>query len=153
DQELTERLKKKLLSGAVAENVRTIRNERPSGLKRRWRVHWPLLGALAALFVGSAALWLALQKLEPPVPEAVAPQRPADMEPASASPGLPARIASQVFPLAVHRIVVDPGHGGTDMGTHTPAGVPEKELTLDIAKRLVKLLADGGFDVSLTRDS
>lgn len=53
----------------------------------------------------------------------------------------------------VHRIVVDAGHGGTEDGAIGPSGLKEKELTLDVAKRLAALLQADGFDVSLTRDS
>jgi N-acetylmuramoyl-L-alanine amidase len=62
-------------------------------------------------------------------------------------------VPSQVFPLEVHRIVIDPGHGGGDLGTRTPSGTPEKDFTLDIARRLVKRLVDGGFEATLTRDA
>jgi N-acetylmuramoyl-L-alanine amidase len=33
-------------------------------------------------------------------------------------------------------IVIDPGHGGDDAGTASPAGLPEKDITLAIARRL-----------------
>lgn len=147
------RLKKRLLKGAVEENVRVIRNEPAGDLRRRRPIPWTLIGSLVALLVASSALWLAIERLDPPVPEAVAPLRRAGMEPASAIPGRPARISSEVFPLAVRRIVLDPGHGGTDLGTRTPSGVPEKELTLDIAKRLQRRLVEAGFEAPLTRES
>lgn len=53
----------------------------------------------------------------------------------------------------VHRIVIDAGHGGTEEGAIGPTGLKEKELTLDVAKRLATLLQADGFDVVLTRDS
>ena len=34
-------------------------------------------------------------------------------------------------------IVIDPGHGGKEHGTHSPKGVPEKHFNLQIAKLLV----------------
>jgi N-acetylmuramoyl-L-alanine amidase len=39
------------------------------------------------------------------------------------------------------RVVIDPGHGGKDPGTVGANGVQEKEVVLDVAKRLHKLLA------------
>lgn len=42
--------------------------------------------------------------------------------------------------LKIGRIVLDPGHGGTDYGTTGPTGLMEKELVLDIAMRLGELL-------------
>lgn len=49
-------------------------------------------------------------------------------------------------------VVLDPGHGGSDTGALNPSnGMMEKELTLDIALRLEKLLRKDGFGVILTR--
>jgi len=47
-------------------------------------------------------------------------------------------------------VVVDPGHGGQDSGT-MKAGVAEKELTLDVARRLERLLHERGVATLLTR--
>jgi N-acetylmuramoyl-L-alanine amidase len=52
----------------------------------------------------------------------------------------------------VSRVVVDPGHGGKDTGAVGPAGVKEKEVTLDVAHRVAPLLAADGVQVVLTRD-
>jgi N-acetylmuramoyl-L-alanine amidase len=49
-------------------------------------------------------------------------------------------------------IVLDPGHGGPDQGTHAKSGLQEKTLTLDLAKRLRAALAQKGFNVLLTRN-
>ncbi|QXM06505.1 N-acetylmuramoyl-L-alanine amidase [Crassaminicella indica] len=49
-------------------------------------------------------------------------------------------------------IVIDPGHGGKDPGTHNSAlNLVEKELTLDTAKRLNDLLEKSGFITYMTR--
>ncbi len=53
---------------------------------------------------------------------------------------------------AVNRIVLDPGHGGTDPGAIGPAGAKEKDVTLDIAHRAAPVLAKFGMQVTLTRD-
>jgi N-acetylmuramoyl-L-alanine amidase len=51
-------------------------------------------------------------------------------------------------------IVIDPGHGGSNVGTHSVLdGRFEKEFTLDLAKRLKPLLESEGWTVYLTRDS
>lgn len=47
-------------------------------------------------------------------------------------------------------VVIDPGHGGSDAGA-CYAGYQEKDLTLDISKRLAKVLSRRGFRVILTR--
>lgn len=50
-------------------------------------------------------------------------------------------------------VVIDPGHGGADFGARGAAGALEKQLTLAIAKKLAKLLREGGTNVVLTRTS
>lgn len=40
------------------------------------------------------------------------------------------------------KIVIDPGHGGSDRGTVGPGGLEEKELVLEIARRLGTLVSD-----------
>ena len=49
-------------------------------------------------------------------------------------------------------IVIDPGHGGSDVGT-MHGGLSEKELTLDMAKRLRAILIGRGWEVKMTRES
>jgi len=53
----------------------------------------------------------------------------------------------------VRTIVVDPGHGGDDTGVKGAGGTLEKQITLDLAKRLKSVLeARLGVRVVLTRD-
>lgn len=54
-------------------------------------------------------------------------------------------------PVTGHRIVVDPGHGGTEYGSTECPTLPEKDVTLDIAYRLKALLEADGAQVFLTR--
>ncbi len=55
--------------------------------------------------------------------------------------------------LKIGRIVIDPGHGGHDTGTIGPTGLMEKDLCLDVALRLGKIIAQRlpGADVVYTR--
>jgi N-acetylmuramoyl-L-alanine amidase len=54
--------------------------------------------------------------------------------------------------LKIGKIVIDPGHGGHDTGTIGPNGLLEKDLVLDVSKRLGKLLqARLGAEVIFTR--
>jgi N-acetylmuramoyl-L-alanine amidase len=56
--------------------------------------------------------------------------------------------------LKIGRIVIDAGHGGHDSGTVGPGGIEEKEIVLDVALRLGKLLKQRlGADVIFTRDN
>ncbi|WDP91421.1 MAG: N-acetylmuramoyl-L-alanine amidase [Desulfobacter sp.] len=48
-------------------------------------------------------------------------------------------------------IILDPGHGGSDTGLTTPAGVKEKDITLELARLTAAELSDF-FTVKLTRD-
>lgn len=49
-------------------------------------------------------------------------------------------------------VVIDPGHGGDDAGAVGKLGLIEKELTLDISKRVAQLAAEMGIRVVLTRE-
>lgn len=54
--------------------------------------------------------------------------------------------------LKIGKIVIDPGHGGHDTGTIGPHGLLEKDLVLDVSKRLGKLLQTRlGADIVFTR--
>jgi N-acetylmuramoyl-L-alanine amidase len=50
-------------------------------------------------------------------------------------------------------VVIDAGHGGYDRGGIPGQRVSEKEMTLDVAQRLKKVLAANGYRVVMTRDS
>jgi N-acetylmuramoyl-L-alanine amidase len=56
--------------------------------------------------------------------------------------------------LKIGRIVIDPGHGGYDIGTIGPTGLMEKDLCLDIARRLGKIIQQRlpGTEVVFTRE-
>ena len=55
--------------------------------------------------------------------------------------------------LKIGRIVIDAGHGGHDTGTIGPTGLMEKDLCLDVALRLGKIIKQRlpGAEVVLTR--
>ena len=48
-------------------------------------------------------------------------------------------------------ILVDAGHGGTDPGMIGVGGLKEKEINLEIANRLKKVLEEKGYYVIMTR--
>ncbi|NOZ24720.1 MAG: N-acetylmuramoyl-L-alanine amidase [Nitrospirae bacterium] len=51
-------------------------------------------------------------------------------------------------------VVIDPGHGGHDPGATGPRGLKEKDVTLDTARKLKKILQERyNLDVYLTRNS
>jgi len=54
----------------------------------------------------------------------------------------------------IRRIVIDPGHGGKDPGAIGPRGIKEKNIALDVAKRLRnELKRRGNFEIIMTRTS
>jgi len=62
------------------------------------------------------------------------------------------RSLTRVLGLKIGKIVIDPGHGGHDTGTIGPKGLQEKDLVLDVSRRLGKLLTTRlGSEVVFTR--
>lgn len=68
----------------------------------------------------------------------------------------PQRVVIDVFGKSsrskVRRVVVDAGHGGHDPGAIGPGGLKEKDVVLDVALEVKKLLEKEGYEVFLTRD-
>lgn len=66
---------------------------------------------------------------------------------------IPRRV--QPFPISrkIKKVVVDAGHGGNDPGAMGRTGLREKDVNLDIAKRLALLLQSEGVDVVMTRSN
>ena len=61
---------------------------------------------------------------------------------------------TRILGLKLGRVVIDPGHGGHDGGTSGREGLREKDVVLDVAKRLGALLQERlGTEVVFTRDS
>jgi N-acetylmuramoyl-L-alanine amidase len=54
---------------------------------------------------------------------------------------------------SVATVVIDAGHGGSDRGGIPGQRVAEKDMTLDVAQRLKRVLAASGYRVVMTRDS
>jgi N-acetylmuramoyl-L-alanine amidase len=62
------------------------------------------------------------------------------------------RSLTRALGLKIGKIVIDPGHGGHDTGTIGPRGLEEKDLVLDVSRRLGNLLeARLGAEVIYTR--
>jgi len=56
-------------------------------------------------------------------------------------------------PGTIRTVVIDPGHGGSDIGSRSVSGLEEKQITLAVAQRLKSLLESRmGVRVVLTRD-
>ncbi len=62
------------------------------------------------------------------------------------------RSLTRVLGLKLEKVVIDPGHGGHDVGTSGAGRLYEKEIVLDISKRLAALIEERlGSEVILTR--
>jgi len=166
-----DRLKRRLLHELVRENVDLIEGGPARRLRRQYRVRQAArLLALALVPVGLLGSSRLLSTLgsEPggrgPAARA-AVQASALLFPPRAAPAPekakakaavhhpePRPIDAALFPLAVRKIMLDPGHGGASVGTGTGSGLIEKNLTLDIAERVKALLAQRSFTVLLTRE-
>jgi N-acetylmuramoyl-L-alanine amidase len=171
------RVKRRLVSGAVSDNLETIRGFGPWTLRRRhssraWlrRTYMVLLpvSLLASTLLVSAVTGefpfdrkhsVAAVAVTPAVTVASARPVAARREPpASASmpadrvfKDLPVPIDVAALNLSVHRVILDAGHGGSDPGT-VSGELLEKDITLDINKRLERMLRQAGFDVEVTRE-
>ena len=55
--------------------------------------------------------------------------------------------------LIIKKVIIDAGHGGEDPGAIGRTGLREKEVNLDIAKRLAQILRQEGVEVVMTRSS
>lgn len=149
------RLRQTILRDAVRENVDVIEGRLPKGLRRSDRIRRALFRA-SVFIVVPLALFLSINALTTGRGErtdVLVVSSP------SAAPGAPASVINapdglepSLFRLEVRSIVLDPGHGGADPGA-TAAGIAEKDVTLDVARRLRDLLVAREISVSLTRES
>lgn len=151
-----ERVKRRLLRQAVADNLDTIRGLPPRSVRpaqrtlRIWLKRTPFF-LLFLLLAGSTYLasnpTAAHDTFTPAKIVITRARRPT----AQASVIDSTRFSVAALPLSVHRIVIDAGHGGNDPGTTSLALLSEKDVTLDVARRLSDLLEKSGFEVVRTR--
>jgi N-acetylmuramoyl-L-alanine amidase len=88
-----------------------------------------------------------------PATPVLSPETPGVMARAAAPDASGGRSMVRALGLKINRIVIDAGHGGHDSGAIGPGGLQEKNVVLDVALRLGKLLKDRlGADVIYTRD-
>ena len=168
------RIKRRMVRRAVGENLDLISGRRLT--RRRRRLARLVTAAKLVFFIGlpaglvatsmvlaeAARGWVATSR------EAVLRQAPAPglapspwrVEPVVSEPfaldrsfPAPLPIDRKILPLMVRRVIIDPGHGGGHAGTEAPFGLVEKEVTLDIARRLRRLLEEASYEVVMTRDT
>lgn len=88
-----------------------------------------------------------------PATTTLAPSPSATPATPAPTPGAPPPLAAPAPATSVRTIVIDPGHGGEELGTQGARGTLEKDVTLAVARRLRTLIESRlGLRVLLTRD-
>jgi N-acetylmuramoyl-L-alanine amidase len=106
--------------------------------------------------LGAAALGYSSQWSSQTPPAASAAQSPAPRTlpttPAPATPqGLPQTTPTAVPRAGLNIVVLDPAHGGTDLGARGTGGIRESEIVMDFAAQVRRALEAQGFQVIQTR--
>jgi N-acetylmuramoyl-L-alanine amidase len=137
-QEVRVRLPRLTLEGIRSEEI-------GDGLVKEVRLE-PVGGdAVLRVVLESAAADVKASTLEDPYRLVLDVYRPRESAGAGAGP-------SGLEPLRL--IVLDAGHGGHDPGATGPSGLAEKEVVLDVAKRVARMVEeDLGVKVALTRST
>ena len=88
------------------------------------------------------------------IPKKRAPQKTVKKKPLKPGTSVPKGSLAKQLALGVRRVVIDPGHGGKDPGAKGYCkGVWEKNVTLEVSKRLAKKIRDKlGIEAVLTRN-
>lgn len=160
------RVKRHVLRQAVAENVDTISGLPPRRVRAAYRLGHIWLRRLPLVIIplalaGSTYLVSNSESATakpPAIKMAALPAVPrAAFRRTAGTPTLDSSAPLQrfdlaAFPLSVRRVVLDAGHGGTDPGASSASLLSEKDVTLDIERRLRGLLEKQGFEVVTTRD-
>lgn len=155
-----EETKSRLMRGVVQDNINVLHNVRVTQFKRRRTRHWfwILIGVVTAGTIYSALFLSVISSGKAPaVSAAPAAQDVSTLNiehiPESEIPlSTPRPIDRAAIPLSIKTIVIDAGHGG-EPGTTAESGITEKEITLDLALRLRRLLKNAPFKVLLTRET
>ena len=130
-----------------------------------WSVVLATLLILAFLAAPANVRQSLLQKIQPVAGSAASPNEPRPVRTGAGTPATtgvqhttpvgdpPSETTSSDATTKTLKIVIDPGHGGSDSGAHGPNGLLEKSVCLEVALRLGQLLEDElpGTEVSYTR--
>jgi N-acetylmuramoyl-L-alanine amidase len=101
---------------------------------QRWSVQLPAPERITAQAPGRPVLF---PNAPVPIPVPPAPKQP--------------DVATPIPPRGKIVVVIDPGHGGPDPGAIGIGGLQEKEIVLDISKRVETLLAQQGVQTVMSR--
>jgi N-acetylmuramoyl-L-alanine amidase len=160
--ESVEQTKVRLLREAVHDNLETVRGvkrrvrARPKAPRHLWLWLLPLVAVLGYFGLPSIGIFrenpLAPDPAKLPLIRSISPASDAIGE-TDVAVSTPQPLSRAVLPLSIKTIVIDPGHGGKQSGAISDSGVSEKEITLDVALRLRRLMEKAPFEVFLTRET
>jgi N-acetylmuramoyl-L-alanine amidase len=159
--ESVEETKLRILREAVQSNVGEARSaakpKLPPQLKRAFPLWlWGFLSIASVIYLAVPSLVVSRGK-EPPSNttglNATSSERNSDGMRNTVSLPAPHRLSRAVIPLRVERVVIDPGHGGKQHGAISESGVSEKDITLDIALRLRRLMEKSPLQALMTREA
>ena len=108
------------------------------------------------ILVLAATLFTHASQEPNPQPAPPPAQQPPQTAPPVPPPTTPSPTPPQEFQAPVHRlgvVVLDPAHGGTDLGARGINGTVEKDVVLGLARIVRSELERLGFYVVLTRDA
>ena len=118
------------------------------------RLQFLAIGGIGSLVVGGAVMAFApethWQTQQAPgagtlPPSAATAGQSGTQVPASSAPG------PQTAASGLNIVVLDPAHGGTDLGARGTGGIQESEITLEFAAQARRALEQQGFQVVETR--
>ncbi len=158
------RIRQKVVRRAVEDNVETIQGLVPASLRpgRRWFRTWFRRSTLLLIplsLIGSSQIVSSFstkpELTRASIEKTRTPRRQRRIYPVfpvSERFEMPVPIDTAAFPLDIHHVVLDAGHGGADPGSTAGGLILEKEITLDIERRLGALLQRASFEVTAIRD-
>ena len=109
-----------------------------------------LLPALFGFALSSAVSATAFYQSAPAGSPAAAQQAPPSAATPTQSAGGAAQTLSQA-PAGANTVVLDPAHGGTDLGARGTGGIHESDIVLEFAAQVRTALESQGFQVLQTR--
>ena len=154
----TDHTKAKLLRGAVQDNVDIVQGvrSRRAIIRKLSLRYWFSVGlSMAGIIYLAAVPSQVVSTAKTPPSDAIGALSANNIAqtPESEAPlDSPKPLDKSAVPLTIKRIVIDPGHGG-ESGAISDSGVMEKEITLDVALRLRRLMGKEPYEVLLTRQS
>lgn len=113
------------------------------------------VGALLVLFLGNFSGGACANPHSPLHAQGAAqtsPPAPQNSTKAAAPGQTPASPVPVVPSVGLNIVVLDPAHGGTDLGARGTEGIRESEVVLEFTSQVKRALEEQGFQVILTRD-